>query len=166
MLGPLKALLGGRTVVLASASPRRRQLLQDINFPVKVVPSQFEETLDKEAFPQPWRYVEETARGKAVEVAARLGEGGDWAVVVGADTVVVLDGAILEKPGSAARAKEMLTSLSGQEHMVYTGLALVWRGGERVCHEATYVTFAPLSSEIIANYVASGEPLDKAGAYP
>jgi septum formation protein len=78
----------------------------------------------------------------------------------------VLDGAILEKPGSAARAKEMLTSLSGQEHMVYTGLALVWRGGERVCHEATYVTFAPLSSEIIANYVASGEPLDKAGAYP
>jgi septum formation protein len=55
MLGPLKALLGGRTVVLASASPRRRQLLQDINFPVKVVPSQFEETLDKEAFPQPWR---------------------------------------------------------------------------------------------------------------
>jgi septum formation protein len=50
--------------------------------------------------------------------------------------------------------------------MVYTGLALVWRGGERVCHEATYVTFAPLSSEIIANYVASGEPLDKAGAYP
>ena len=85
----------------------------------------------------------------------------------------------MEKPGSPARAKEMLArcahtasiyplclelcllhcSLSGQEHVVYTGLALVWRAGEKVCHETTHVTFAPLSFEVISSYVASGEPL-------
>ncbi|CAI7996078.1 dTTP/UTP pyrophosphatase [Geodia barretti] len=135
------------------------------NFPVEIIPSHFEETLDKAAFPQPWRYVEETALGKAKEVAGRLGDRQDWAVVIGADTVVVLDNKILEKPGSDARAREMLTSLSGRQHTVFTGLALVWKGGERVSHEATLVSFAPLTPQVIDSYLSSGEPLDKAGAY-
>ena len=170
MIAPLCALLAGRRVILASTSPRRKQILENISFPVDVVPSKFEENLDKESFTHPWQYAVENSKLKALDVAQRLQDRKDWAVILGADTVVVLEGALLEKPGNALNATKMLQNLSGRKHLVYTGVALVYRSQDgtlhnRCFHEETEVTFATLSDDIIQSYVASNEPLDKAGAY-
>lgn len=107
--------------------------------------------------------MEALALGKAREVAGRLGHG----LVIGADTVVILSGATLEKPADAAEAREMLAALSGRWHEVYTGLALVdgLTGIARIGHERTRVKFRRLLPGEIEAYVGSGEPLDKAGAY-
>lgn len=175
MLAPISQLLGSRRLILASGSPRRKQILQNIGFVFDVVPSTFEENLSKSAFSEPWQYAVETSRGKALEVAERLQEQQDWAVITGADTIVVLDGEILGKPGTDDNARSMLKKLSGRTHTVHTGVTLVWRegrgggGGGRLrqdCfHVGTDVTFAKLTPELIESYVQSQEPLDKAGGY-
>ena len=165
-------------IVLASGSPRRVEILNGIlNLGARVVPSTFPEDLDKSLY-TPEEYVKENARRKAMEVYSRLQEQGTPAgMVVGADTVVIGPGeTILEKPKTADAAKEMLASLSGGEHRVATGVALIYSssggtgGDDEAPHidcfvEATRVTFASLSQEVIANYVATGEPMDKAGGY-
>lgn len=149
-------------VILASASPRRRELLEMLRVDgLEIIPARGAETADP-ALP-PEELVKELSRRKAAEVAAALGD--PDAVVVGADTVVVLDGQVLGKPKDAADAARMLTALSGRSHAVYTGVTV--RRGETLLSRAerTAVAFRPLSADEIARYVATGEPLDKAGAY-
>jgi len=146
-------------IVLASASPRRKQLLEMLGVPFRVVAPQVDETRrDGEA---PDVYVVRLARAKAAAVAAR--EPGD--VVLGADTAVVVGDEVLGKPSSAADAIAMLTKLRGRTHQVFTGVALT--AGDRTEHalDVTDVTFRALTDELVAAYVRTGEPMDKAGAY-
>ena len=149
-------------IVLASASPRRIEILNHVlKLEAEVLPSTFEEDLDKGLTPA--EYVQETAMGKAHEVAARFP---GRSLIVGADTVVVSGDAILEKPKDAAAARAMLGSLSGSTHSVCTGVALVYSDGStRRFVETTRVTFATLSADCIESYIESGEPFDKAGGY-
>lgn len=146
-------------IILASASPRRRELLSTagVNFTVKVA-----DVVERiEAGLTPDRVVMSLALQKAQAVAAENPE----AVVIGADTVVVLDGEILGKPQSEENAVEMLTALSGRCHTVYTGVALVGNGKVKNFCEATQVEFYELTKEEIEDYVATKDCMDKAGAY-
>jgi septum formation protein len=146
-------------VILASASPRRAALLRAAAIPFDVQPAEVDETRhDGEA---PERYVRRVAIEKARAVAA----GAPEAVVLAADTTVVVDGQILAKPVDAADARRMLRLLSGRSHEVLTGVCVA-RGRDEETHVvSTRVTFAPLADDEIDWYVASGEPSDKAGAY-
>lgn len=148
-------------IVLASASPRRRELLRDLKLSFAVEPAQCDEGSVPVTTPEEW--VKAVAKAKALDVAVRRSD----ALVIGADTAVLIDGEILGKPGDAAEARAMLRRLSGRTHRVVTGVALCHldRGRELVEVEATDVTFGPLTDEQISRYVATGEPMDKAGAY-
>ena len=148
-------------IILASQSPRRRQLLEQMGITGFVVcPAQGEE--DMGAHLPPDRLSEALALAKAREVAAQAGPED---MIIAADTIVTLDHQVLGKPHSREEAVAMLETLSGRHHVVYTGLAVL-RGGETVSdHEGTEVRFRPLSREEIEAYVATGEPMDKAGAY-
>ncbi len=144
-------------VILASASPRRRDLLTLIGVPHAVRPADIDETyLPGE---RPVAHAERLAREKAVA----LGE--PDAVVIGSDTIVVVDGDVLGKPADEAEAAAMLRRLSGRSHVVMTGVAVAWRGRVASGVEKVGVTLRPLSDDDIARYIATGEPMDKAGAY-
>ena len=146
-------------LVLASASPRRKALLEAAGVVCTVIPADVDET--PEPGETPSAHVRRLARAKALEVARSE----PHAVILGADTVVVIDGDILGKPVDAADARDMLRRLSGRVHQVYTGVAL-WRGDEiRDAVDVTDVEMCALSDEQIDQYVASGEPAGKAGAY-
>lgn len=148
--------------VLASSSPRRRLLLSLAGFEFDVAEPAVDETrFDNEA---PEDYVCRIALAKATTVAAAQPTG---TLVLGFDTTVVLDGAVLGKPNDESHAVEMLLSLAGNTHVVYTGFALVVAGDdkEEIGIEAARVTMRPVSPDEAAAYVATGEPLDKAGAY-
>lgn len=145
-------------LILASNSPRRRELLAQLVPAFDAEPSHF---LEESAGLCAYDAALANARGKAHDVAARHAD----CAVLGADTVVALEGRILGKPADARQAREMLRSLSGRQHTVYTGVCLFARGRELADVVATHVWFAPLSGELIARYVASGLPMDKAGAY-
>ncbi len=149
-------------LVLASTSPRRRELLRLLGLPFEVVASRYDEELIDPAGMTPPEYVTQLAQGKAEEVAGRTD--GD-ALVLGADTTVVLDGWFLNKPADAADARRMLRALSGRTHEVYTGLCLIHGGVLTTNFARTEVAFDTLSDAVISAYVATGEPLDKAGAY-
>jgi septum formation protein len=145
-------------LVLASSSPRRREILTNagIPFTVRIAP------VDESYFAgeDPMDYVRRVAQWKASAAPAGPAE-----IVLGADTTVVADGAILGKPDDAADAQRMLERLSGRRHEVLTGICLK-RGADTVVdHAVTAVWFAPLTTAEIAAYVATGEPTDKAGAY-
>lgn len=144
-------------LILASNSPRRRELLSEI-CEFEVIPSRFEERAENLSARET---VLKFAAGKAEEVLSRFPK----RFVLGADTVVALDGEILGKPKNKADAAEMLKKLSGRTHSVFTGVCLA--GGGQKYSEAveTKVTFFTLSEELIERYVESGLPLDKAGAY-
>lgn len=154
-------------LILASTSPRRRELLGLLGLPFEVVASGYDEAALAPDGLTPDEYVTRLAFGKASEVAARTeGE----ALVIGADTTVILDGATLNKPADAEDARRMLRLLSGRSHQVYTGLCLIAvqggiAGEVQADHAVTEVTFDTLAEETIAAYVATGEPMDKAGAY-
>jgi septum formation protein len=147
--------------ILASSSPRRKKLLELIGLPFTVQPSPVEETIPLQAVPD--RIVRSLAKEKAEAVASRY----PWALTLGADTIVVLDGEILGKPDNPEQAEEMLRRLSDATHTVFTGIALVHPDSGRsvTAHEETRVTFGPMEDAEIVSYVASGAPLDKAGAY-
>uniref|UniRef100_A0A673CQW2 Acetylserotonin O-methyltransferase-like n=1 Tax=Sphaeramia orbicularis TaxID=375764 RepID=A0A673CQW2_9TELE len=176
VLNPVISKLSGKLVVLASASPRRLEILRNAGLRFEVVPSWFKETLDKRLFKSPQEYAVETAKQKALEVARRMPfkhlKTPD--IVIGADTIVTVDGLILEKPVDKDDAYRMLSRLSGKEHSVFTGVAIV------LCHEKeneeidyqlidfyeeTKVKFADLSEDMLWEYINSGEPMDKAGGY-
>jgi len=147
-----------RHLVLASASSRRRRLLAQVGLEFEVEPSSIEEDFTSHV---PALGARSLARAKARAVQARR----PGAVVIGADTVVVKDGVVLGKPRDPAEAESMLRRLSGSAHQVITGVAVVDEQEEYVDHEVTTVWFRRLREEEIREYVASGEPMDKAGAY-
>lgn len=159
-------------IILASASPRRRELLEQIGLAFEVRVSDVEE---KVTVSDPGQVVEELSRQKAEAVLAALEEMEEDVLVIGSDTVVALEGHILGKPSDAEDAAGMLEELSGRSHEVYTGVTLLYRpgagesGGSQECrktfHERTKVAFYPLTEQEISDYVSSGECLDKAGAY-
>lgn len=158
-------------VILASASPRRRELLEQIGLEFEIRVSNVEE---RSSATSPWQMVEELSTQKAGAVFDSLEKGEEDVLVIGADTVVVLGDGILGKPAGEKEAVEMLGRLSGRVHQVYTGVALLYRHASsrkapevqtKVFHEVSKVHFYPLTREEILLYVATGEPLDKAGAY-
>ena len=142
-------------LTLASSSPRRRQLLEMLGIPVRVVPSNVPEV--RRPMETPIDYVERLAREKALSVPGEL--------VLGADTTVVVRDAVLEKPADATDALRMLQRLQGRTHQVVTSVALV--ADERVYQatDVTNVTFRRVDDDMLEAYVATGEPMDKAGAY-
>jgi septum formation protein len=146
-------------LVLASASPRRQELLRRAGITFEVQPAHIpEDLLPGEAAKD---CAERLAREKALAVARRRPHD----IVLGADTVVVVDGQLLGKPSDAADAARMLRLVSGREHRVITGVCLVVKGQLSVASETTLVTVSEIADKDIADYVAGGEPMDKAGAY-
>lgn len=144
---------------LASQSPRRTELLTQVGIDHTVVSSSYQEF--NEGHDSPIEMVKAQALGKA-RCAVGIPEGG---IVLGADTIVVLDNEVLGKPQDEADARQMLERLSGRSHSVVTGIALLIKGNEVVFHNETKVYFKELAPFEIESYIASGEPMDKAGAY-
>ncbi len=142
-------------LVLASGSPRRRQLLEMLGIPIEVRPPHVPEVRNPGESPQ--AYVERLAREKAASVPGPL--------VLGADTTVVVDGEVLEKPVDAADALRMLRRLQGRVHLVITAIALRTSDSMLSATDVTAVTFRPADDDALRAYVATGEPMDKAGAY-
>jgi septum formation protein len=144
-------------VILASSSPRRRELLTLIGLRHEVKPADVDETLLPGEIP--WVYAERLARAKATASAARD------AVSIGSDTIVVVDGDVLGKPKNEADAAAMLRRLSGRSHTVMTAIAVVLDGKVLSDVVKVGVTFRSLRDDEIADYIRTGEPMDKAGAY-
>jgi septum formation protein len=149
----------GRPIVLASSSPRRSDILHAQGLHFAVQPAHIDERVLVDEEPGP--HVERLALEKARAVAANHPE----ALVLGFDTIVVIDGDILGKPEDRDQAVAMLTRLSGQRHVVHSSVALVCDAGELAGHSTTEVRFRQLDPDEIAAYVDSGEPMDKAGAW-
>lgn len=151
-----------KKLILASQSPRRRMLLENIGLKFEILVDDAEE--EKEADWSPEKTVMALAEQKAVNVAKGVVSS---AIIIGADTVVAVDGEILGKPKDEQQAAQMLRRLSGREHCVFTGVAVLdtETGEKHIFYEQTKVRFKPLTAEEIQRYIASGEPMDKAGAY-
>ncbi|MGN0482631.1 MAG: Maf family protein [Lachnospiraceae bacterium] len=153
-------------VILASGSPRRKELLEQIGVTFTIQKAEGEEVIHSTV---PEEVVKELSQQKAEEVYQKVVDGTEDVLVLGADTVVASDGNILGKPRDEAHAFEMLKSLQGRTHHVYTGVtALVFCEGEKkqiTFAEDTQVTMYPMTDEQIRAYIATGEPMDKAGAY-
>lgn len=166
----------GRTLILASASPRRKELLESAGFTFTVTPASIEERQKEGEVAEDFvrRIAEEKAEAVFQRLPANLSN-----LVLGADTVVVVDGATLGKPASTDDARRMLRLLSGRQHRVLTGICLIgyilseaartlsdpWRIRKDVRVASTSVAFLTMSEEEIEEYIATGEPFDKAGAY-
>ena len=146
-------------IILASASPRRKELLTLAGFDYEVAVSECEEILPDGITPD--KAVEELARQKAEDVFARHND----AMIIAADTVVALDNTILGKPQNEDDAFRMLSSLSGRRHTVYTGVCIKTNEKTDIFHVATEVEFYELSEKEIKDYIATKEPMDKAGSY-
>ena len=150
-------------IILASASPRRKEILEQVGITCEVMPSQVAEETQAEDI---GAYVEALSSAKAEDIAGQVE--GDF-VIIGADTVVVKDGAVFGKPNTEEEACQMLAALQGDRHEVYTGVTLISvANGEGLIdtfHVRTIVDMMPMTAEQISNYVGSGEPMDKAGAY-
>jgi septum formation protein len=146
-------------LVLASASPRRQELLRNAGIAFEVQPAHIAEG------PLPGEAAKDCAERLAREKALAVARQRPHDCVLGADTVVVVDGEVLGKPSDAADAARMLRLLSGREHQVITGVCLVVGGQWSVVSETTSVTMSEITEKEIVDYVASGEPIDKAGAY-
>lgn len=155
-----------KKIILASASPRRRELLERAGVNFEVIPASGEENRISD---DPKEAVQQLARDKVVSVMHTVEDSTDRTVVIGADTVVVFENMILGKPHDTEDAVNTLKRLQGNTHQVYTGVSAwekkdgVWT--EHTFYESTDVTFYPVSDEEIRTYVATGEPMDKAGSY-
>ena len=146
-------------IILASASPRRSELMTLAGFRFDVICADIDEIVPEKALPQ------EVVMSLALQKAQAVAKDHRKSAVVGSDTVVALDGKILGKPRSEKEAAEMLRSLSGRIHKVFTGVAIVCGDKVTSFFDETEVEFYPLTDEEISDYVATGEPMDKAGAY-
>lgn len=150
-------------LILASGSPRRREILAQAGISFEVVPSDADETVDKT---EPYKVVEELSLRKAMDVADR--QSGDC-IVIGADTVVACNRQILGKPADEEEACQMIRLIQGRSHAVYSGVTLLHKKGGQIqpytFHEKTEVEVVPMTEEEIRDYVTKGESLDKAGAY-
>jgi septum formation protein len=148
-------------LILASSSPRRSELLRSLDLPFRIQASDVDETFESHMTPA--NVVEELSFRKANAVAATLSQG----IVIGSDTIVVLRGAILGKPEDEADAFRMLNQLQGQTHEVYTGVTCMDAANPKVVtnHRKTAVTMRSMTDDQILRYIATGEPMDKAGSY-
>ena len=146
-------------LVLASASPRRQELLRNAGIPFEVQPAHINED------PLPGESAKDCAERLAREKALAVASQHPHDVVLGADTVVTVDNQLLGKPTNTADAARMLRLLSGRKHQVITGVCLAFNGHISVASETTQVTVNELTEKEIADYIASGEPMDKAGGY-
>lgn len=151
--------------ILASGSPRRKELLATFGIPFSVKVSDAEETIDTSM--PPYFIVEQLSLLKASDVAQKIKSTGKDAIVIGADTIVVLDEKILTKPADAEDATRMLAALSGRWHSVLTGVTVMntKNAKSETFYVETKVHFIEMTQQMIEDYVATGEPLDKAGAY-
>ncbi|WP_274362617.1 Maf family protein [Paenibacillus thermotolerans] len=153
-------------LILASSSPRRQELIRSLGLPVRIRPSDVDETIEGELAPAD--IVETLADRKASAVYDGLVREGERAgIVVGSDTIVVLDGQVLGKPVNERDAARMLSALQGRDHEVYSGVALIdaESGEKAVSHRVTRVWMKPMDEETIRRYITTGEPNDKAGSY-
>lgn len=148
-----------RKIILASASPRRAELLSSLGVEFTVIPSEYEENIEDFAD------IEQTVNELSFQKANDVHKSHFHDIIIGADTIVVLDGKILCKPKDKLDATKMLKSLSGGEHKVYTAVTLLCEDKRISFCDTTSVTFFELNEKEISDYVKSGEPLDKAGAY-
>ncbi|MCT8137515.1 septum formation inhibitor Maf [Anaerobacillus sp. CMMVII] len=148
-----------KKLILASGSPRRKQLLEQAQLQFSISTSTVEETITETL--SPYELVEQLALKKANDVLSR----NDDSIIIGADTIVSINGTVLGKPNNEAEAFRMLEQLAGNDHEVYTGVAIIAKEKTVVFHEKTIVTFWQLTSKEIEDYIASGEPFDKAGSY-
>ncbi|MDQ0339490.1 septum formation protein [Caldalkalibacillus uzonensis] len=148
-------------IILASSSPRRKELLNSLGLAYHIHPSQAEETFDPRNSPE--MVVQKLAHQKASDVARHYEQG----LVIGADTIVVLNGEVLGKPKDESEAFQMLSRLQGETHTVYSGLAVIDAdsGKECVGCQGTKVLMRPMGADEIKAYIATGEPMDKAGSY-
>ena len=147
-------------IILGSQSPRRRELLEKLDLPFTILTAGIDETVRPELTP-----AQAVADISARKAAAILRQASEDDLVITADTIVVLDGQIMGKPHSPEEAEQMLSSLSGRTHQVYTAVTLHSHARQKTEVACTQVTFRPLDPTEIRAYIASGEPMDKAGAY-
>ena len=147
-------------IILGSQSPRRRELLEKLDLPFTILTADIDETVRPELTP-----AQAVADISARKAAAILRQASEDDLVITADTIVVLDGQIMGKPHSPEEAEQMLSSLSGRTHQVYTAVTLHSHARQKTEVACTQVTFRPLDPTEIRAYIASGEPMDKAGAY-
>lgn len=151
-----------KRIILASASPRRRELLEQIGLEFEVIPSNAEEMITSE---EPGEVVRELSRQKAADVAAGISEG----IVIGSDTIVYHEGHIMGKPADRNEARRMLRSIQGNTHSVFTGVTVIVKeNGQSTCHtffRETKVRVYPMTDQETEKYLDTGEPMDKAGAY-
>jgi|LauGreDrversion4_2_1035121.scaffolds.fasta_scaffold114710_3 septum formation protein len=173
LIGWLKEFNEGRIrLILGSASPARRRLLEQLNIPFQVMVSDFAENLDKSSFEDLTEYPVATSLGKTTDLLHKLRESDDVSVLLTCDTVVIRDGRfIMEKPNSCDHAADMISSLAGKEHAVVTGvvITLIAKQGtilaQDVFKEISTVKIVTLSSSQVEDYVRTGEPMGKAGGY-
>lgn len=171
MLEPYRQVLNSTRIVLASASPRRKEILEKLNLDIEILPSILPEDLSKEEYgTKPHEFAVKTAEVKSESVFERIkAENSKNLLVIGCDTVVSLHETIFGKPTSVENAESVLSKLSGRSHDVYTGVHLILHTDQAVhktsFFEKTEVEFMDMDSEIIQAYVRTGEPMDKAGGY-
>lgn len=155
-----------KKIILASASPRRKELLQKAGVEFTVLPAEGEEKITSV---KPEKAVQALAENKALAVAETIDEAQKDTLILGADTIVVFEGRILGKPADEEDAERTLKMLQGNTHQVYTGVCALIRSGEKwipyTFYESTDVTFYPVSDQEIREYIRTGEPMDKAGSY-
>lgn len=148
-----------KRVILASGSPRRKELLSELISDFEVIPSGCEEKVPENSTP------EDIVMSLSLQKAQDVARNHEDAVVIGSDTIVYSDGEIMGKPVDKADAERMLRKLSGKSHFVYTGVCIMHKGQITTFYDKTEVEFYPLSDDEIADYIATNEPFDKAGAY-
>ncbi|XP_054289228.1 probable bifunctional dTTP/UTP pyrophosphatase/methyltransferase protein [Macrosteles quadrilineatus] len=167
MLEPLRSsVLQGKRIILASSSPRRSEILHNIGLKFEIIPSTYEENLTPEKFTNHGEFAVATAFNKVEEVEKRLSRDPIKPdLIIGADTVVSLNGKIYGKPKDKAEAYSHLQALSGKQHTVFTGVVIKTPTALRKFYESTKVFVAELDEKTIRAYIATEEPMDKAGAY-
>ncbi|KAG8225025.1 hypothetical protein J437_LFUL000002 [Ladona fulva] len=166
MLQVVKSALDAKRIILASGSPRRKDILNQVGLKYEVLPSTFEENLNPNDYSHPYEFATDTAYHKAREVFNRTSRDEIKPdLVIGMDTVVVCDGKMFGKPRDTNDAFKMLKKLSGTSHEVYTGVVCLAPDRVIKFHERTEVVMAKVADEIIEGYIKTGEPMDKAGGY-
>ncbi|CAD5123908.1 DgyrCDS12215 [Dimorphilus gyrociliatus] len=170
MLLSIAHIIRSKKIILASGSPRRKEILSNAGLKVDIIPSKFEENLDKTTYKDTFEYAIDTSYHKGLEVVDRMiNEGKEFDLVIAADTIVTMNDKIFEKPRSMEDAVEMLKGFRGLSHVVYTGVTLIFNeGGKRNIerfHCGTQVKFSNVDLKTIEAYVSTGESMDKAGGY-
>ncbi|XP_046622240.1 dTTP/UTP pyrophosphatase [Neodiprion virginianus] len=166
MLEPTKQILQAGRIILASGSPRRKEIIENLGLKPEVVPSTYDENLDRAKYKSHGDYVKDLAYFKVIEVYDRLkGDEVQPKLVIGADTIVTMGDVIYGKPTDSNDAIKILSILAGKTHTVYTGVCLKTDKEEVKFYEKTDVTFGDITQAQIEAYVKTGEPLDKAGGY-